>query len=57
MAGVAGVGVDTPFPWTKQIASHLEACARHGDFLAEGDQGQGRHPQPFHHMIDITPTT
>ena len=38
---------DTPFSWTKQIASHFGGVAAgHGDHVAEGNQGQGRHPQP-----------
>ena len=38
---------DTPFSWTKQIASHFGGVAPgHGDLVAEGDQGQGRHPPP-----------
>lgn len=48
---------DTPFPWTKQIASHLGGI-RQGMAISWParikDKGGIRHQ--FHHMIDIVPT-
>jgi len=48
---------DTPFPWTKQIASHLGGI-RQGMAISWPavitDQGGIRHQ--FHHVIDIAPT-
>jgi arylsulfatase A-like enzyme len=36
--------MDTPFQWTKQIASHFGGSQRHGHLLARTHQGQGWHP-------------
>ena len=48
---------DTPFPWTKQIASHLGGI-RQGMAISRpkviADKGGVRNQ--FHHMIDIVPT-
>lgn len=47
---------NTPFQWTKQIASHLGGT-RNGLVLSwpQGIQGRGVRSQ-FHHVIDIAPT-
>ena len=38
---------DTPFKWTKQVASHFGGTRQgHGHFLARPYQGRGRHPHP-----------
>jgi arylsulfatase len=48
---------DTPFPWTKQIASHLGGI-RQGTAISWPreiqDKGGIRHQ--FHHVIDVVPT-
>ena len=38
---------DTPFKWTKQVASHFGGTRQgHGDLVARSHQGRRRHPQP-----------
>jgi arylsulfatase len=45
-AAAWGVAWDTPYQYTKEVASHFGGTRRHGDGLAHADQGQGRHPSP-----------
>ncbi len=49
--------LDTPFQWTKQIASHFggtrNAMITH---WPKGIQAQGELRSQFHHVVDITPT-
>jgi len=41
--------MDSPYQWTKQVASHWGGTRNGNDrALAEGDQGKGRPPQPIH---------
>ena len=49
--------VDSPFQWTKQIASHFGGT-RNGLVVAWGDRikDQGSIRSQFHHVIDIAPT-
>ena len=49
--------VDSPFQWTKQIASHFGGT-RNGLVVAWGDRikDQGAIRSQFHHVIDIAPT-
>jgi len=45
--------LDTPYQWTKQVASHWEERKRHHRPLAQGDQGQGEIRSQFFHVIDV----
>jgi len=47
---------DTPFKWTKQLASHSRHTAGPGDLVAEPHQGRRRHapPVPPHHRHRAT---
>jgi arylsulfatase len=49
--------MDTPFQWTKQIASHFGGT-RNGLVMAwpKGIQARGEVRSQFHHVIDILPT-
>jgi arylsulfatase len=49
--------MDTPFQWTKQIASHFGGT-RNGLVMAwpKGIQARGEIRSQFHHVIDILPT-
>jgi arylsulfatase len=49
--------MDTPFQWTKQIASHFGGT-RNGLVIAwpNGIQARGEVRSQFHHVIDILPT-
>jgi len=49
--------MDTPFQWTKQIASHFGGT-RNGLVMAwpDGISARGEIRQQFHHVIDILPT-
>jgi arylsulfatase len=46
---------DTPFKWTKQVASHFGGT-RQGMAICWPDQDIGGIRTQFHHMIDIVPT-
>ena len=55
-AGWAVAG-DTPFTWTKQIASQLWRHAQSaGSLLAQADSAKGEVRPQWHHVIDIAPT-
>ena len=49
--------LDTPYQWTKQVASHWGGT-RNGTIVhwPRGIQAQGEVRQQFHHVIDIAPT-
>ena len=49
--------MDTPYQWTKQVASHWGGT-RNGTIvhLAERHHGQGEIRTQFHHVIDVAPT-
>ncbi|MEO2176852.1 MAG: arylsulfatase [bacterium] len=49
--------MDTPFQWTKQIASHFGGT-RNGLAISwpDGIKGKGEIRNQFHHIIDIMPT-
>jgi arylsulfatase len=49
--------MDTPFQWTKQVASHFGGT-RNGMALSwpNGIKARGEIRQQFHHVIDIVPT-
>ncbi len=49
--------MDTPYQWTKQVASHWGGT-RNGTIVhwPRRHQGQGRDPHQFHHVIDVAPT-
>jgi hypothetical protein len=49
--------MDTPFQWTKQVASHWGGT-RNGTIVhwAKGITAKGEVRQQFHHVIDIAPT-
>ncbi|GGF30547.1 arylsulfatase [Subtercola lobariae] len=49
--------MDTPFQWTKQIASHYGGT-RNGMVISWPDKlaGHGQLRQQWHHVIDVTPT-
>ena len=49
--------MDTPYQWTKQVASHWGGT-RNGTIVhwPNGHQGQGRGPHQFRHVIDVAPT-
>ena len=46
--------MDTPYQWTKQVASHWGGT-RNGTIVhwPDGHRGQGRDPHQFHHVIDV----
>ena len=49
--------MDTPYQWTKQVASHWGGTRNGTDrALAGGDPRQGRGARQFHHVIDVAPT-
>ena len=49
--------MDTPFQWTKQVASHFGGT-RNGMAMSwpNGIDAKGEVRQQFHHVIDIMPT-
>lgn len=49
--------MDTPYQWTKQVASHWGGI-RNGTIVhwPGGIQAKGEHRWQFHHVIDIAPT-
>jgi arylsulfatase A-like enzyme len=49
--------MDTPFQWTKQVASHWGGT-RTGTIVhwPKGIEGKGEGRQQFHHVIDVAPT-
>ncbi|MGH3040575.1 MAG: sulfatase-like hydrolase/transferase, partial [Gaiellaceae bacterium] len=49
--------MDTPYQWTKQIASHWGGT-RNGTIVhwPKGVQGKGEVRSQFHHVIDVAPT-
>jgi len=49
--------MDTPFQWTKQVASHFGGT-RNGLAISwpDGIKGKGKVRNQFHHIIDIMPT-
>jgi len=49
--------MDTPYQWTKQVASHWGGT-RNGTIIhwPRGIKGKGQIRQQFHHVIDIAPT-
>src|SRR5262245_53222146 len=49
--------MDTPYQWTKQVASHWGG-PRHGTIVhwPNGVKGQGEIRTQFHHVIDVAPT-
>ena len=49
--------MDTPFQWTKQVASHWGGT-RTGTIVhwPKGTEGKGEVRQQFHHVIDVAPT-
>ena len=49
--------MDTPYQWTKQVASHWGGT-RNGTIVhwPNGIKAQGRDAPQFHHVIDIAPT-
>jgi arylsulfatase len=49
--------MDTPFQWTKQIASHFGRHPQsYGHLVAGQDQTGGGVRTQFHHVTDIMPT-
>ena len=49
--------MDTPYQWTKQVASHLgRHPQRHHRPLAARNRREGRRPNQFTHVIDVAPT-
>lgn len=51
------VAMNTPFPWTKQVASHLGGT-RNGAIISwpDGLRARGEVRTQFHHLVDIYPT-
>src|SRR4029079_13164609 len=49
--------MDTPYQWTKQVASHFGGT-RHGTIVhwPKGIQAKGELRTQFHHVIDVAPT-
>src|SRR5277367_6705470 len=49
--------MDTPYQWTKQVASHWGGT-RNGTIVRwpTGIEGKGEHRHQFHHVIDVAPT-
>jgi arylsulfatase A-like enzyme len=49
--------LDTPYQWTKQVASHFGGT-RNGTIVhwPKGVQGKGELRTQFHHVIDVAPT-
>jgi arylsulfatase A-like enzyme len=49
--------MDTPYQWTKQVASHFGGT-RNGTIIhwPAGIKSKGEIRQQFHHVIDVTPT-
>ena len=49
--------MDTPYQWTKQVASHWGGT-RNGTIVhwPRGIQARGEHRWQFHHVIDVAPT-
>ena len=49
--------MDTPYQWTKQVASHWGGT-RNGTIVhwPKGIQGKGELRTQFHHVIDVAPT-
>ncbi len=49
--------LDTPYQWTKQVASHFGGT-RNGTIVhwPKGIQGKGELRSQFHHLIDVAPT-
>jgi arylsulfatase A-like enzyme len=49
--------MDTPYQWTKQVASHYGGT-RNGTIIhwPKGIQGKGELRTQFHHVIDVAPT-
>jgi arylsulfatase len=49
--------MDTPYQWTKQVASHWGGT-RNGTIIhwPEGIKGKGEIRTQFHHLIDVAPT-
>ena len=49
--------MDTPYQWTKQVASHFGGT-RNGTIVhwPNGIQGKGEMRTQFHHVIDVAPT-
>src|SRR5215510_5046534 len=49
--------MDTPYQWTKQVASHWGGT-RNGTIVhwPNGIKGKGEHRWQFHHVIDLAPT-
>jgi arylsulfatase A-like enzyme len=49
--------MDTPYQWTKQVASHWGGT-RNGTIVhwPHGIRGEGEHRWQFHHVIDVAPT-
>jgi arylsulfatase A-like enzyme len=49
--------LDTPYQWTKQVASHFGGT-RNGTIIhwPKGVQGKGQLRTQFHHVIDVAPT-
>ena len=49
--------MDTPYQWTKQVASHLGGT-RNGTIVhwPNGIRGKGEIATQFHHVIDVAPT-
>ncbi|WP_134742278.1 arylsulfatase [Nocardioides sp. 503] len=51
------LAMNTPYPWTKQVASHLGGI-RDGMIVRWGDEiaGRGEVRHQWHHVIDVLPT-
>ena len=49
--------LDTPYQWTKQVASHFGGT-RNGTIVhwPKGIKNHGEHRTQFHHVIDVAPT-
>ena len=49
--------MDTPYQWTKQVASHFGGT-RNGTIIhwPNGIKAKGEHRTQFHHVIDVAPT-
>jgi arylsulfatase A-like enzyme len=49
--------MDTPYQWTKQVASHFGGT-RNGTIVhwPKGISGKGERREQFHHVIDVAPT-
>jgi arylsulfatase len=48
--------MDTPYQWTKQVASHWGGAQQHHHSLAQRYQRQSESRTQFHHVIDVAPT-